>query len=874
MELITVQNLTFTYPEQERPVLSDVSMQLRPGDFAVLAGSSGCGKSTLLRQLKTVLAPHGKKEGRILYNGIPLDEIDAQTQAEKIGYVLQDPDSQIVTDKVWHELAFGLESLGLDNETIRGRVAEMASFFGIQTWFHMEVTQLSGGQKQLLNLASIMVLQPDVLILDEPTSQLDPIAATDFLQTIGRINQELGTTILICEHRLEDVIPMANRLLIMDHGKLIADNAPANAFEVLRSRKHPMLHSMPTPMRIWSSLNGNTSCPLTVSDGKNMLTNWAQDHAITSVLKRAGKQHTESPCLQLDEVWFRYEKESPDILKSVSLKAYPGELLCILGGNGTGKSTMLSVLSEARKPYRGKLTVNGSKVAALPQNPQMLLVKKNLREELLSVFPGKKLQEISDKIGEMAALCRLDGLMDRHPYDLSGGEQQRAALAKVLLEDPDILLLDEPTKGVDNDFKRVFAQILKELTDRGVCVIMVSHDVEFCARYADRCGLFFDGSIVTIDAPQPFFAGKSFYTTAANRMARHLLPNAVTPEDVILACGGKLPVEEIRKRPKKIDMTPPEEQKPEKLPFWRRVLGLFSGCAALALLIYTSIVLDLSQLYSGTGFMEGYGWVYILMFVLLGIFAECTSRRAPVREQRLMKGKLNKRTKATLVLSLLAIPLTIFAGLMISGGRRYMVISLLIIFETMLPFFLIFEGRKPQARELVILSVLSALAIGGRAVFFALPGFKPVAAMVILTGVAFGGEAGFMVGAMTMFCSNVLFGQGPWTPWQMFAMGVMGLLAGILFRKGFLHRDRFSLSVYGGLTTLVIYGGIMNPASVLMYQPNPNWQMILSAYITGIPADAVHAMATIFFLWFLSEPMLEKLDRVKVKYGLINEKNS
>lgn len=874
MELITVQNLTFTYPEQERPVLSDVSMQLRPGDFAVLAGSSGCGKSTLLRQLKTVLAPHGKKEGRILYNGIPLDEIDAQTQAEKIGYVLQDPDSQIVTDKVWHELAFGLESLGLDNETIRGRVAEMASFFGIQTWFHMEVTQLSGGQKQLLNLASIMVLQPDVLILDEPTSQLDPIAATDFLQTIGRINQELGTTILICEHRLEDVIPMANRLLIMDHGKLIADNAPANAFEVLRSRKHPMLHSMPTPMRIWSSLNGNTSCPLTVSDGKNMLTNWAQDHAITSVLKRAGKQHTESPCLQLDEVWFRYEKESPDILKSVSLKAYPGELLCILGGNGTGKSTMLSVLSEARKPYRGKLTVNGSKVAALPQNPQMLLVKKNLREELLSVFPGKKLQEISDKIGEMAALCRLDGLMDRHPYDLSGGEQQRAALAKVLLEDPDILLLDEPTKGVDNDFKRVFAQILKELTDRGVCVIMVSHDVEFCARYADRCGLFFDGSIVTIDAPQPFFAGKSFYTTAANRMARHLLPNAVTPEDVILACGGKLPVEEIRKRPKKIDMTPPEERKPEELPFWRRVLGLFSGCAALALLIYTSIVLDLSQLYSGTGFMEGYGWVYILMFVLLGIFAACASRRAPVREQRLMKGKLNKRTKATLVLSLLAIPLTIFAGLMISGGRRYMVISLLIIFETMLPFFLIFEGRKPQARELVILSVLSALAIGGRAVFFALPGFKPVAAMVILTGVAFGGEAGFMVGAMTMFCSNVLFGQGPWTPWQMFAMGVMGLLAGILFRKGFLHRDRFSLSVYGGLTTLVIYGGIMNPASVLMYQPNPNWQMILSAYITGIPADAVHAMATIFFLWFLSEPMLEKLDRVKVKYGLINEKNS
>ena len=869
MELIAIKNLTFTYPEQENAVLNDVSISLYPGEFAVLAGASGCGKSTLLRQLKTVLAPHGKKEGEILYNGKTLDDIDTRTQATKIGFVMQDPDSQIVTDKVWHELAFGLENLGVDNETIRGRVAEMASFFGIQTWFHMEVTQLSGGQKQLLNLASIMVLQPEILILDEPTSQLDPIAATDFLQTLGRINQELGTTVLICEHRLEEVLPMANRLLIMERGEVIADDSPAKAFDILQSKKHTMLWSMPTPMRIWSSLACKDICPMTVSEGKNMLSEWSKDHEIDSVPVRNGEVHIEEPCIQMDEVWFRYEKESLDILKGVSLKIYPGELLCILGGNGTGKSTMLSILSTVRKPYRGKVRTNGGKVAAMPQNPQMFLVKKNLREEFLSVFPGKKTQEVYDKIGEMAALCRLDGLMDRHPYDLSGGEQQRAALAKILLEEPEILLLDEPTKGVDNDFKRVFAQILKELTAKGVSVVMVSHDLEFCAQYADRCGLFFDGSVVSIDAPQPFFAGKNFYTTAANRMARHLLPNAVTPEDVITACGGELPPEEIPKNTKKIDISRPEERKPEELPFWKKILGIITGIGALALLIYTSAVLDLSQLYSNEGFIGEYGWIYVVMFILLGIFSWSICRRAPVREQRFMKGKLSKRTKITLLLSLLAIPLTIAAGLMIAGSRRYMLVSLLIIFETMIPFFLVFEGRKPQARELVILSVLSALAIGGRAVFFALPGFKPVVAMVILSGVAFGGEAGFMIGAMTMFCSNVLFGQGPWTPWQMFAMGIIGLLAGILFRKGFLHRDRFSLSVYGGLTTLVIYGGIMNPASVLMYQANPNWQMILSAYITGVPADVVHAVSTIFFLWFLSEPMLEKLDRVKVKYGLL-----
>ena len=354
-------------------------------------------------------------------------------------------------------------------------------------------------------------------------------------------------------------------------------------------------------------------------------------------------------------------------------------------------------------------------------------------------------------------------------------------------------------------------------------------------------------------------------------MARHLLPNAVTADDIITACGGTVPKIELPKRPENIDIHPPEERRPEKLPKWRKILGAITGSLFGGLLLYTSLALDLSKLYQGTSFVRQYGWLYVLMFLAFGIFAACISRKSSVREQRFMKGKLSKRTKVTMLFSLLMIPLTIWAGLQWNGGRKYMIISFAIIFETMLPFFLIFEGRKPQARELVILSVLSALAIGGRAVFFALPGFKPVAAMVILSGVAFGGEAGFMVGSMTMFCSNVLFGQGPWTPWQMFAMGVIGLLGGILFRKGLLHRNRFSLSVFGGLVTFLIYGGIMNPASVFMYQPNVNWKMILSAYITGVPADAVHALATVMFLWFLSESMLEKLDRVKVKYGLLEK---
>ena len=862
MELASIQNLTFTYPEQDREVLRDVSLSLRPGDFAVLAGPSGSGKSTLLRQLKTVLTPHGKRRGNITLQGVPIDDIPTAVQAAKIGFVMQSPDSQIVTDKVWHELAFGLESLGVSNSEIRGKVAEMASFFGIQTWFHMETNRLSGGQKQLLNLASIMVLQPELLILDEPTSQLDPIAATDFLQTLGRINRELGTTILICEHRLEDVIPMANRLIVMDRGQVIADDTPVRSFEILRKENHPMLLSMPTPMRVWSAVNFEGECPLTVSDGRNALTVLASHRTLKPVPERPYVRPEGAPCIELREAWFRYEKDSPDILKGVSLEAYPGELLCILGGNGTGKSTTLGVLSGTKKPYRGNRIAKNVKISALPQNPQMLLVKNSVREELLSIAD-------EGAAGEMAALCRLDGLLDRHPYDLSGGEQQRTALAKVLLQKPDILLLDEPTKGLDNDFKALFAGILRDLTDRGVCIIMVSHDVEFCAGNADRCALFFDGGIVTVDAPQPFFAGKSFYTTAANRMARHLLPGAVTPEDIITACGGTVPPREFRNPREPLDMTPPPERRPEKLPLWRKVLGLCAGASFLGCLAYILTRVDLSMLYRGNAFFQSYGMVYLSMFASLFVFCVCVTRRAPVREQKLMKGTLSARTRVVVALCLLAIPLTLWLGLKLGGGRKYLVTSVLIVMETMIPFFVAFEGRKPQARELVILSVLSALAIGGRVVFFALPGFKPVAALVILTGVAFGAEAGFLVGAVTMLVSNVLFGQGPWTPWQMFAMGVIGLAAGILFRKGLINRDRLSLSVFGGLSIFVIYGGILNPTSIWMYQSAPNLKMILTTYVTGIPADAIHAMSTVFFLWFLSESMLEKLDRVKVKYGLI-----
>lgn len=465
----------------------------------------------------------------------------------------------------------------------------------------------------------------------------------------------------------------------------------------------------------------------------------------------------------------------------------------------------------------------------------------------------------------MTALCRLEELLDRHPYDLSGGEQQRAALAKVLLLDPEILLLDEPTKGLDAEFKQVFAEILQVLLRRGVAVLMVSHDIEFCARYAHRCALFFDGGIVTEGAPRDFFSGNSFYTTAANRMARQLLPRVVTAEDVIAACGGELPPEP--ELPEDIPPLPEPaetaaEAAPKKLPWWRKLGAVLSGGIALLLFLQFMNITDLTALVGMEGMtalVSDQLALYAVFVAALFLFAACITRRSPRPDYLVQTPREN----------LLLIPLTLFIGVYYLDDKKYYFISLLILLECMLPFFLIFEGRRPKARELVIIAVLCTIAIAGRAALFMLPQFKPVMAMVIISGVAFGGETGFLVGAMTMLASNVLMGQGPWTPYQMFAMGIIGFLAGVLFRKGWLRRSRGALCVFGALAAILIYGGIMNPASALMWAPELNWKVLLTYYVTGFPFDCIQAAATWLFLWFAAEPMLEKLDRIKVKYGLV-----
>lgn len=535
MEILTIKDLSFTYPSCSVPALKDVSFSIQKGEFAVLCGATGSGKTTLLRMLKRELVPLGELSGSVTFAGRELSELDGIASASGIGFVMQRAEQQIVTDKVWHELAFGLENLAVKPDEIARRCAEMASYFGIGDWYDKDVSELSGGQKQLLALAAVMIMDPEVLILDEPTAQLDPITAADFIATLSRLNQDFGLTILMSEHRLENVVPICDRLMVMENGSIISYDSPEKVIPELKSRPE-LLSGMPAASRLYAELECGKSCPLTVRQGRSFI----ESSYNNSVRKLPENEyiHSDEPALEFRDVYFRYEKNSKDILDGLSLKIYRGELFFILGGNGSGKTTALSAAAGLLRPYSGSVRVFGKKLrdyknrslyreclTLLPQDVQTVFLKSTVRSELEEC--GADLSELPFDISQ---------LLDKHPYDLSGGEQQIVALAKVLATKPRLLLLDEPTKGMDAGAKKKMSEILFKLKENGITVAAVTHDIEFAAEYADRCAMFFGGKIVSAGTPHSFFPKNSFYTTAISRMTRGFFDNAVTVGDAAELC--------------------------------------------------------------------------------------------------------------------------------------------------------------------------------------------------------------------------------------------------------------------------------------------------------------------------------------------------
>lgn len=985
---VNIVDLEFSYPNASRPSVKGISLSLEKGSFTCICGPSGCGKTTLLRNLKPSITPHGMRRGRIEILGKSVESFEGRPgeEAQTIGYVLQNPENQIVTDKVWHELAFGLENLRLPTETIRLRIAEIASFFGIQSWFDKDVSELSGGQKQLLNLAAVMVMQPEILILDEPTSQLDPIAAVDFLDAVKKINNDIGTTVIITEHRLDNVVSMSDRLIVMDSGKVLVNDEPYNAVFRLAEINHPMFLAMPNPAQAYRSalgfLKGEKSLigdarylehmeklessivdvpriqkhrmPLNVREGRQWL-----DCVMNGIPVRYARMEKEKAYdtskikLSTTDLWFRYEKNGRDIIKGLTLKVYDGEILAIIGGNGTGKTTLLSVLAGMRRAYRGKYKINGNRTALLPQNPQSLFVCDTVKEELLEAFEGTSIQksEQNIKIQEIAEFLEINTLMDKHPYDISGGEQQRVALGKVLLLEPDLLLMDEPTKGLDNLLKMKFGELLKRLASNGRTLIFVSHDIEFCSRFANRCIMFFDGGISGEGTPRKLFSGNNFYTTAANRMARSYFVDGILPEDIGWLVAQNIKMAEAASRPDggskidgdskpesgsemevdsrpengpKIDSgsrkdesldeggvpinteTRGQEDVPigeksgtnEDVPIERKTNGYENALIGQKSSNYEDVIVERK--------VSGYEDIPIEHNarkhedVPIGqkssnyenvpieqkneryedtqIKQKSDDKLEVVREVGAPKGGHLKEIKKnrSLVLTLLTalvMGATIFAGSILGGDRVYYVISVLVAIYSLVPFFVGFERRKPQLRELVVIAVLIALGVIGRQAFFMLPQMKPVLAISIIAGASLGPGAGFLVGAMIAFVSNFFFGQGPWTPWQMMALGLAGMFAGLIFQK-WNRRERKPSRLHKitacvfGLLSGYFYGLVVDLWTLFGYTEKPSLSAYLIVKSTAVWFDTVLAISTFVFLWVLYAPMIKKLNRIKLKYGM------
>ncbi|MBO4504932.1 MAG: ATP-binding cassette domain-containing protein [Lachnospiraceae bacterium] len=522
MEILRVEDLKFAYRiRSDKQALDGVSFALNRGDLLCVCGATGGGKSTLLKMFKKELAPSGEKSGRVTICGKSPDEMSERESAATVGFVMQRPEQQIVTDKVWHELAFGLENLAVPQKEIRRRVSEIAGYFGIESWFEMNTDELSGGQKQLLNLAAVMVMQPEILVLDEPTAQLDPIAASNFIATVVKLNRELALTVVIVEHRLEDIIPVSDKLLVLEDGKVRAFGPTRECVgELIEDER--LLKSMPAAVRVFAATKGDfigksgTVLPLDVCEGRSYI----EDHFGNEIrAQSAAETNTKDDeyALEFKEVYLRYSKDGSDVLRGMDLKVRKGEIFCILGGNGAGKSTAVSAAAGLVKPYSGQIKVFGKKF------------KEYRGQELYRNCVAMLPQDVQTVFTE-------DNYERRHPYDLSGGEQQLAALKIVLETDPRLLILDEPTKGIDVYAAEQMGKKLRELADKGMTVVIVTHDVEFAARLADRCALLFNGEITSCDIAKEFFAGNYFYTTAANRMTRGFYDGVVTAEDAVRLC--------------------------------------------------------------------------------------------------------------------------------------------------------------------------------------------------------------------------------------------------------------------------------------------------------------------------------------------------
>ncbi len=473
MDAVSFRSVSFAYPKSEYKALDSVSFGISKGDFCLVSGASAAGKSTLLSLIKKEIAPAGELGGEIEING-------------SVGYLRQNTDESIVCDRVRGELAFGVENLGKSSGEIELLIAETAAYFNLEDKLNSATAELSGGEKQLVSLASVMMMKPDILVLDEPCAYLDPVSAERFANMVKKLHSELGITVIMSEHSVDLLYGYADKILLLEKGSLIFEGTPEKTLSFLEKENNPMLAAVPVQFRY---------------KGKELNYNEM-------------KENGENPEIALNakRLYFAYNKNS-FVLNDLSLDVYRGKINAVIGSNGCGKTTLLKVLSRVYKPYRGK--VNSEKLSMLTQNVKDLFTADRCGDEVT--------------FGEITDYLEISDIKERHPYDLSGGQAQRLALAKVLEKNADIIILDEPTKGLDAVLKTKLGKLLKRLCADGKTVLLVSHDIDFVGEWADYVSFMSEGRIAVTDEKRRFFSSLSFYTTSLSRLSRG---RAVCLEDV------------------------------------------------------------------------------------------------------------------------------------------------------------------------------------------------------------------------------------------------------------------------------------------------------------------------------------------------------
>lgn len=530
MAIFEIKNLNFTYARAKCKAIDNLSLKIEVGSFCVICGKSGSGKSTLIRLLKNEVAPQGELSGEILYDNIPLKCISDRVSVTDIGFVHQDVDSGLVCDKVWKELAFGLGNLGYNDDYIGARIAEISEYFGISKWYNKKISELSGGSKQIVSLASVMTMNPKILLLDEPTSMLDPISKKNFINLLNRINKELGITIIMVEHNLESVFDIASNIIVLDSGKLIANCTPYCLPKSLVEYDCLKYIDLPEFAEVYT-LFGNEKMPNTIENKRAWLKSVIGD-SNQNLIEKVDNNFNNENVLTAENLYFRYDKKGEDIVKGASIKLNKGEIICLLGGNGGGKTTFINLLNGIFKAYSGKVKIDKNcKVATLPQNAKGLFVESSVENEL-SVF-AKLLKIDKDKVQSLLEKFDLIGIREQHPYDISGGEVQRLALAKLFLVNPDILILDEPTQCMDMLSKEYLINLLLQSKIQGKSVIVVTHDLRFTSMIADKVGMFFDGKIVALDSASNFFESNNIYTTESSYLTRDFEKGLYSVEKII-----------------------------------------------------------------------------------------------------------------------------------------------------------------------------------------------------------------------------------------------------------------------------------------------------------------------------------------------------